>query len=68
MTALESLKSSIDHLEQMESNKTHFYAMRAVCKPEHLYGIERHLQHAISGADQDRRNILKYAAQLAEEN
>ena len=67
MNTLKKLKSAIDHLERMEFNTTHFYAMGAVCRPELVDKMNKHLQHAISGAKQDIANIVELANKLQKE-
>lgn len=67
MKTIELLKQTITHMERMESNKTHFYAMRAACRPELLDKMEKHLQHAIVGAKQDAARISELAVELQKE-
>ena len=67
MSTIDRLKSAIDHLERMEYNKTHFYAMAAACRPALRDKMDKHLQHAIESAQQDVRNIAAIANELLKE-
>jgi len=67
MSTLDRLKAAVEHLERMESNKVYFYAMAAACRPELKDKMDKHLQHAVEGAQQDVRNIVKLAGELLEE-
>lgn len=67
MSTIDKLKQTLDHLERMESNKVHFYAMRAACRPELLDKMDKHLRHAFAGAKQDAARILELSIELQRE-
>lgn len=67
MSTIEKIQQTLDHLERMESNKFHFYAMRAACRPDLVDKMDKHLQHAITGAGQDVRRLHELTEQLLRE-
>lgn len=64
MRTLDEIHRTLNHLDRMESNKTHFYSMRACCRPELAKKMDKHLRHAIQSAKQDALRLHELSEAL----